>query len=1074
MWYRTSIRRDPPLGWRVVRAFGSIPANAGTHPLTITPPAMRLARRASPLLRAAAGGLVAGWLAAALLALGGAAAAQTFERFGTEDGLVSSLVTNVAQDPLGFLWIGTSDGLCRFDGVAFACYRHVPDDPTSLAANEVWGGALLVDRAGRLWVGTAGGLQVYDADADAFRALEGDALPEVKALVEAEDGTLWVGTIGGLFRVAPGARRVEKAGLPDDVIGALAVDASGALWVGTMRGVRRLTSNGFEAVTDTSARAFTLWPAGRGAVLVGTVDAGLWHVAADGATRRVPLPDGASRVLSIGEAADGTLWVGTWGGGLLQLDASTYAVLARHRPRRGDPEALPSERVTDTFVDADAGTWVATWDGLARLIEPSPFAELPAPDDASPTSTAIAGGPGGRLWIGTADGVYGVDPGAPTEGAYPVPRPWAAVATGPASPVRALAPDPDGGVWVGTETTGLFYLDPETGTLERRQARLPDQAWIHALLLDRQGRLWVTTVNLGVCVVAADRTTTRCFDAETPAPHALPTNETYALAETADGAVWVGTLGHGVLRVAPDLSRIEPRGAAVPALARARVVALEAAPGGVVWAGTFDGLFRLDPDGRVDAYGPEEGLPHPTVGCVQRDAEGHLWLSTGAGLAALDPETGRVARYGSADNLPPLSPFFGTCDAHADALWIGTRTGVVGFDPDRVRTADAPPSTLITAVQIDGEAVARMQERVTGVRVPARAQQLTIDFVGIDHRRPEGLRYAYRLDGVHDDWVGVGGERRVTFPRLQPGRYTFRVRATSGLGVVGTREAQVTFAVRAPFWRQAWFLALVTALLGALAYAAHRYHLHRALDVERARHRIASDLHDDLGSQIAAVTMQLHRIRTRAPAATRAALERCEHYLQQLSTSLRDLVWVVGADHDTLGDLVGRIRDDAFRLLPDHEIEVQAEGLPDDLPLAMEARKHLYLFCKEALHNTAKHAQASSVRVRVALTPRHLTLDIADDGVGLPAGVGEDAANPLLQQGDGLPSGRAAARGHGLRSMRDRARALGGTLTTEGAPGGGVRHRLTVSRDALAAERRVPDAELARSRDGSRAPSRPT
>ncbi|MEM8556388.1 MAG: two-component regulator propeller domain-containing protein, partial [Bacteroidota bacterium] len=715
--------------------------------------------------------------------------AQAFQRYGVEDGLPNVAVTGVIEDANGFLWVSTLNGLCRFDGVTFDCHLYDPDNPTSPATDYIWGNPYLVDATGTLWAGTPHGVQRYDPTTGAFvhDAYRSEA-SESSLLEAAPDDLLWIGHEFGLDLYDPGLGVVQTYTQDDGLLYDAATKLerepeTRALWVGTGTGFQRIVAGEIVQTVETKKSVLALHVRRDGSLLVGTFGDGLHLLQPEGTLQRVTIPPEALHVTSIAEAEDGTLWVGTWEGGLLQLDGTTLTLLDHILATPADAYGLPSSKVAAVFTDASGILWVATWNGLVRLLDPSPFVTAPAPTDIAPMVTALEGAPDGSLWIGTAEGFYSLDQTGAIEGAYPSARPWTPSDVQVAGTVRAFAPDQEGGVWVGLETGGVGYFGRERTWTPLDSTLLPTSPMVFGLLLDRRDRLWVTTSGSGVCVVAADRATSQCFSTGSPAPETLLTDQTYALEELPDGSVLVGTLGAGVLRIPPDLSRVEPYGRdsteAGRAMTLARVATLETTPDGTLWVGALDGLYRVTPEEDVQRFGEDDGLPHRAVSCIQRDARGMLWMNTGAGLSMLDPTEGRFARFSTTDMLPALSHYFGTCSPYADALWVGGQASVAGFVPERVRTTGPPPTVLITSVEVDGEVRARTAVETPSVRIPASAQQVTVAFSGIDHHRPEGLRYAYRLDGGVDAWTEVGDDRTVTFSKLRPGRYTFRVRATS-------------------------------------------------------------------------------------------------------------------------------------------------------------------------------------------------------------------------------------------------------------------------------------------------------
>jgi signal transduction histidine kinase len=344
-------------------------------------------------------------------------------------------------------------------------------------------------------------------------------------------------------------------------------------------------------------------------------------------------------------------------------------------------------------------------------------------------------------------------------------------------------------------------------------------------------------------------------------------------------------------------------------------------------------------------------------------------------------------------------------------------------------SAATPPPVLITHLHIRGEPypVADLGEpAIGGIELAADQNLIEVGFfaLGFDASRP--LRYQYRLEGVDTDWGSPSGERRVTYASLSPGRYQFLVRAIAADRV--TTPATVSFVILRPVWQQPWFLTGALALTLLLAAAVHRTRVSRLLAVERMRTRIATDLHDDIGSGLSQIAVLSEVIRQRRPEDPEIArpLDRIATTARELVDSMSELVWAINPRRDSLVDLSQRMRRFASDLLPARGIALtfRAPAGVDEIRLGADVRRHVFLVFKEAVNNLARHSGAAHANLDLSVDAGRLILVVADDGCGF-----DPAADD---------------RGQGMASMRSRARAAGGTLEIDSAPQRGTRLRLQV------------------------------
>jgi diguanylate cyclase (GGDEF)-like protein len=815
-------------------------------------------------------------------------------------------VNSIFQDSRGFLWLGTEDGLNRYDGYDLTIYEHDPTDPWSLPNDTVW--SIAEDGAGDLWVATeGGGVARWDHARDRFvryRHPEDEReRDQVRTLHVAADGKVWLGTRErGLEVLDPETGKVrsfrhdpqEPTSLSHDSVFAIVGSRLGGLWVGTDGGLDRFdpASGGFE------------------------------HVSLPAAGEEPSAP----RVRALLEARNGELWIGTSGGGLIQLDpAGRRHEVFRHDPRR--LRSLPHDVVRALLEDEEGSLWVGTAGGLAHFERRASHFHTYRHDSGRIESLAddyvmsLYQDRGGLIWVGTrSGGVSRWDPDTRVFGRHAPSDGGLSHGT-----VTSFAPAPDGVLWIGTLGGGLHRFDRRSGAMERFDADPADPGAlssdrVSALLLDRGGSLWVGTLDGGLNRLDPGAPAFRVYRHDPDRPGSLAADGVTSLLEDVRGVLWVGTFGGGLQRFDPRTGGFEgvplgadgeeglsspkvlclaedPRGAVwigtdgggldrfdwarrsfshvrhrpddAESLGSDTVFSLYVDPRGVVWAGTRGGgLTRLEPEAgleggyRARRYGKADGLPNGVVYGVQPDEQGRLWMSTNRGLARLDPESDEIEAWDVAHGLQQNEFTFG---AHARGpngeLFFGGIDGFNAFFPHRLRTAERPPPLALTAVLVLNRPVPDLPPPWTLDRMELsyRNQVVTLELAAFDFAAPEHNRYSYRLEGLDSDWIDLGEYRRVIFTHLDPGTYTFRARATNHDGTWTDEEVRLEIEVPPPPWLSWWSYLGYSVLVGLGLVGFVGYQRRRLGREEAYTHRLEDEVRERT-DELAAKNLELEKL----------------------------------------------------------------------------------------------------------------------------------------------------------------------------------------------------------------------
>ncbi|WP_400194154.1 two-component regulator propeller domain-containing protein [Hymenobacter sp. B81] len=987
----------------------------------------------------------------------------TFHPLTTAQGLSENSVLSAVQDRRGFLWLGTQDGLNRYDGAGFRVFRNDPQRAGSLSSNFIL--ALAADAHGNVWVGTGGGgLCRYQPLADRFvtyQASDSSGLTDnfVRAVFCDRRGRVWAGAETGLHLLDQRTGRFRLFRHPDlgnvrrNSIRAILQAADGRIWVGTGEGRlsyvderRGLLVPLTDWVPQAPITALAATP--QGDLWVGVENAGLYFVGLRSGQRRSyqpgpapgALPSDAVRSLLV----DGQerLWVGTMSG-LCRFNPGT-GTFANWQHRAGAGRTLPNNTVLTLYEDRLGLLWAGTEQGLASF-EPRPNAfSQPVPQHETGPVWALAEDAGRQLWLGTENmGLLRLNP---------VTRQLTRYRHDPADPtslpddfVRAVLPDRDGRIWVGTQSHGLAYLDPATGRFRRYRHNPADPTSlsddnVRCIYQDRQGRLWVGTEG-GLNLL--DPVTGRCaaYRHNPRDPRSLSSNFVRCVYQDHRGNVWVGVGGGGLCRFDPRngtshafrANPADPR-----SLSSNFVRCMYEDEQNRLWLATEGGGLSclLDPEaGRFQTFREPQGLPNDVIYGMLPDGQGDLWLATNKGIARFTPRTRRFRTYDVRDGLPQDEFNAGAfCRRRDGSLLFGGGNGVVEFQPTAVRYNPAPPVVVFTGFRKFNQP-ARLDTSITErrtLRLAPRDYFFSIEFAALNYRLPDKNRFSYKMEGFDDEWIEAGGQHQATYTNLDPGSYTFRVRAANNDGVWNPTGAALKVVVEPPWYQTWWFRILASWVVFGLLFAAYRLRVSQLLALERVRHNIARDLHDDMGSTLSSISIlsQLarnHQQRNNQEQAS-ALLEQIGDSSRRMLDSMDDIVWAINPAHDSMDAVAARMRSFASDVLEARGIDFTFKVAPEVLEqrLPMRARREFFLLFKEAVNNLAKYAQAEFAAIRLDYEQRQLVLRVEDDGVGFD------------------PQAPAQGGGNGMTNMRSRAAALKATLNLDTAPGQGTRLELRV------------------------------
>jgi ligand-binding sensor domain-containing protein len=761
----------------------------------------------------------------------------------SDSGLPQNSITAILQTRDGYLWLGTQEGLARFDGVRFVTF----DSRNAPAFGDDWVVSLAEAHDGTLWIGTMAGVARMRGG-EFLPPLEGPlAVAMIDALHEARDGSMWVSCEAGVFRLRDGktASFGPPKGLPGPRARAFATDSAGALWAAGNWGIARFDGSRWEGrrVADGFPGGVLSLAADRDGGLWAGTTKGLAHVRGRD-VRLWSRAGGAEPPVAfvLYPDRDGNLWLGTENG-LLRFRDGEFL-------RHGTSEGLSSDRVLSIAEDREGSLWIGTSDGGLNRIKEQRIAIFTSRDGLSDDKLwSVFEDRAGNLWAGTAEGVLnrmvpGTDRFAPF------------VSLGAA--VMSIAEDASGALWIGTRGGGLARL---VGHRVKRftPADGISGSFISSVLVDRRGDVWVGTMGAGLNRYSSGRWTTwRAKDG-------LGVDGVFSIFEDRAGALWVGTFGGGVVRV--EDGRLT-RFTTADGLAHDVVMSAYQDSEGTYWFATRGGLSRFA-NGRFTTFRQREGIFHDAAQKVIEDGRGYLWLTSNRGVFRISASELAAAAASSAPSGPVRIPdrvTFSTATGMIRAecngtqqgalrtrdgrLWFPTVKGLAMADPARIELNPVAPSVVIEHVLADGRPASLGSSGAPPSRLPVDTRRVEIQYTALALRYPHDVRFRYRLEGFDREWVDAGTRRTAYYTNLPPGSYRFRVRAANEDGVWNDAGAPLALEIPRKFTETAAFRALLVAALAGLVTLLYRLRVRRLEVRERLRTALVEAQLDALQFQL--------------------------------------------------------------------------------------------------------------------------------------------------------------------------------------------------------------------------------
>lgn len=1007
----------------------------------------------------------------AVLPLSAQRFSYAFNRISTDDGigLQSNVLFSIYQDKKGYIWVGGSNGVQRFDGAKFVTFS--PDgtkgDPLPTVtvnqilpadSNSMWLAAYSVKEFGifnpatysyrkvpvktsaplpprsefKMWQDAYGDTYIsihqygkivkYDKAANAFT--ENTALNKLPKNWKSTANTFhdklkkqyWLVCDSGLAVYDEASKQMwSKHFNPAN----LALLNNG-----------KVQSNISEFYIDQQRRHWVFnWPIGQ-----------QFHCF--DASGKYPLNDTAgltgvntsyAELRSFYQTKDSILWI--YGlGNLYSLDNRNNAInkgFQLHRTQYLDNYGIRYGSVNQLFEDMDGVLWIATDQGLyytstfSTDIANIYLSNLPGYYSV----TDLIELKNGDYWLSTwGKGIITLDKRFKP---YPSPlyKNMPSMDERRANDYRLTwsmcQQKTTGKIFIGCQGGHLMIHDPVTGKTLYQRPEIFEDRTIRYIAEDQQNKLWFGTQ--AGRIIKYDGTDYKLvLDLGRGAI-------IYKILIDKQGWAWVATQDKGVYAINTITDKVEQHYTTEEGdgqLFANTCYDLEQLNDSIIYASTEALNIINKRTGKVQQVTWREGLPSNSIKRLRLDRNGYLWIITHKGLSRYDHKRKRFTSYGSKDGI-----LMGELTDKADficsegyVMFAGVNS-LLFFKPDVFRRSSPPPDVTLTDFLLGNEyQLLDSLQRLPEIRLMPDQNNFTISFACLDFKNRDKFIYYYKMDGLHTDWIRAD-RLSVPFTEMAPGHYTFKVKAESLDGMVSKNISSLNLFIKPPFWRTKWFISTLLLIVAMIAYSMHRLRLNRLIAVEKIRNRVARDLHDDMGSTLSTINIlsSMAKAKLNSDAMkTGEYINKISDNSQRMMEAMDDIVWAIKPANDTMQKVVARMREFATNVFEAKEIDLEfkASDEVNEAKIDMEGRRDFFLIFKEAVNNAAKYSKCSKAIVHVFVENRKLILLVKDNGVGFD-----------VKDADG---------GNGLGNMQKRTDALHGKLQLTSKEGEGTEVRLTV------------------------------
>ncbi|PKL82070.1 MAG: hypothetical protein CVV24_11990 [Ignavibacteriae bacterium HGW-Ignavibacteriae-3] len=959
-----------------------------------------------------------------------------FERISKDQGLIPGNVNDILQDSLGFIWMATEGGLCRYDGYNFIYFKNHPNDKTSLSYNHVF--SLLEDKNGIIWVGTlGGGLNKFDSKTGKFKrfmydpgnpgSISGDNIFKV---FRDSGKRIWISTLGhglNLFDERTETfthflhSKEDPNSISSNMVSALYEDKNNNFWIGTFDGGMNLfveSEKKFIRYKYNSNDKYSL---------------------------------SHNQVMDFLEDDNGRFWVATFGGGVNLLDRNKMKFQSI-KSKSDFPLKPDNLNVRKLFEDKES-IWTGTYNGLfsfdKNTFKKSTF--YSNPNDARTIDDnkirSIYKDRTGVIWIGTIAGVNKFDTMKKKfdliyfnenyklllDNVRTVPGKfltdkilWAG--PGGSAITKSINRkisffgnvhsrhdshkfqstsyylDEKNYLWAGSYN-GIQYYDFTKDEFQNVQysddgTETRGNNFVKWFYIDKRNRFWAGTMAGGLTLFDPKKNYLKKFTHNEADIKTLGDSRVNAVQEDSRGTIWIATFGG--LDVFNEKDETFTHYRVIPndstSISNDRIYDIYESKAGDLWIGTYQGLNRFNRDkNNFERYSSNLDIGDNTIFGIQEDGDGILWIRTNDGISRFDPKNKIFRNYNLRDGLPGMewngNIYFQNNDGK---LFFGFSKGLISFYPEEIKDNPIKPQVAFTKLIVmdreiemgEDSPLTKPLNDAAEVVLSYKDKVFSFEFSALHYAIPSKNMYAYKLEGFLDKWVFVDADNRIAkFTNLNPGKYILRVKASNNDGIWGDSERSIAIIITPPFWETWWFRLLAFLSFLGIIFLFYEIRLNKLLEIEHTRSKIARNLHDEVGGTLSSIQYFVRAVEKEIKNSSENTSKYLNLILQSSADAqekIKDLIWTVNPDEDGLGKFLVKFNRYASDLLDSKEInyniELPAGNISKSIP--METRQHLWCICKETVTNIVRHSKCKNVNIRFIFTDKRLDLSIEDDGIG--------------------------------------------------------------------------------------------
>jgi PAS domain S-box-containing protein len=841
-----------------------------------------------------------------------------FDHYSVENGISQSEIKCIYQDSEGYIWIGTQNGLNRFDGYTFEKYFYDPSNNYSISNNWIFG--ITEDPDGGIWLGTKGGLNKFDKKNDLFYRVDHrnpNSIIEdnfVYGLI-ADETSVYINTppILTILNIKTGTLEAFKNefdydGAVYDIGIPIMKDSEGLIWLGSHQGlsyfdpVQKQFTNFYHAHSDPNSinnnHITALYEDKLGNIMIGTADGmNLYNKGSKQITGYFQENENSNYlnnniIHSIIQDYTGAIWIGTEGTGLNKISFKKDGSIGfdQFRSGTGTGNVISHDIVYSLYVDNSSNLWVGTIAGLDKTdLKKKNFMIYKKSDNPNSIDlldnviASVYKDISGKLWIGNWGKGLNILNRSTNEVVH-----YSSDFSGkmhiPENHVHVIFEDSESIIWLGTrdgvciynENTGRFIPVQDYFTTEK--FNLFDNNRVYCMIEDSTGKIWIGTGN-GINILDKKTKRASSLKAGSEGPLNISSNLVYSLLEDKDRNVWIAT-SNGLDRYIPGENTIYHylnNPASTNTLIDNFTISLCEDYLGNIWIGTSSGVNIFHkPDSVFSYYSTNDGLPNNIIYDIIEDNNSNLWLSTGGGLAMINPGQEISNNFMVIDELRGkefnLNAVFKSTDGE---MFFGGIDGMVSFYPDSIRENNYIPPIRITSFEKESEGIRkRLNVYTDKIELSHKEYSFTIEFSALDYTNPSKNRYAYQMAGISDQWIDIGNRRFIHFTNLPPREYTFNVKGTNNDGVWNDIPTSIKIKIHPPWWRStyAYISYLISGFVLIVLIIKRR---ERKLIIEKRK------LETKVDERTAEIALQKEKV------------EESEEKLRSTISSIDDLVFVL-------------------------------------------------------------------------------------------------------------------------------------------------------------------------------------